>query len=85
MTVKEFVEILKNPYTISEEQANELDNIVQEYPYFQAARVLQLKVLHSEGNYRYNKALKLAAVHILDRSVLYDFIHSKAVVPVFSR
>lgn len=84
MTVKEFVEILKNPYTISEEQANELDNIVQEYPYFQAARVLQLKVLHSEGNYRYNKALKLAAVHILDRSVLYDFIHSKAVVPDIS-
>ena len=84
MTVKEFVEILKNPYTISEEQANELDNIVQEYPYFQAARILQLKVLHSEGNYRYNKALKLAAVHILDRSVLYDFIHSKAVVPDIS-
>lgn len=80
MTVKEFVEILKNPYVISEEQARELDNIVQEYPYFQAARVLQLKVLHSEGNYRYNKALKLAAVHVLDRSVLYDFIHSKAVV-----
>lgn len=80
MTVNEFVEILKNPYTISEEQAHELDNIVQEYPYFQAARVLQLKVLHSEGNYRYNKALKLAAAHVLDRSVLYDFIHSKAVV-----
>ncbi|MDO4228292.1 MAG: hypothetical protein Q4C98_00610 [Capnocytophaga sp.] len=81
MTVKEFVEILKNPYVISEEQAHELNNIVEEYPYFQAARVLQLKVLHSEGNYRYNKALKLAAVHVLDRSVLYDFIHSKAVVP----
>ncbi|GIJ97718.1 hypothetical protein [Capnocytophaga stomatis] len=81
MTVKEFVEILKNPYVIGEEQAHELDHIVKEYPYFQAARVLQLKVLHSEGNYRYNKALKLAAVHVLDRSVLYEFIHSKAVVP----
>ncbi|MDO4782612.1 MAG: hypothetical protein Q4A09_05255 [Capnocytophaga felis] len=81
MTVKEFVEILKNPYAIGEEQAHELDHIVKEYPYFQAARVLQLKVLHSEGNYRYNKALKLAAVHVLDRSVLYEFIHSKAVVP----
>lgn len=84
MTVKEFVEILKNPYVIGEEQAHELDHIVKEYPYFQAARVLQLKVLHSEGNYRYNKALKLAAAHVLDRSVLYEFIHSEAVVPDIS-
>ncbi|CEN47745.1 hypothetical protein [Capnocytophaga canis] len=76
MTVKEFVEILKNPHTINERQAHELDNIVQEYPFFQAARMLQLKLLHTQGDYRYSKALKLASVHVLDRSILYDFIHS---------
>ena len=73
MTVKEFIEIIRHPYTISDAQVAELDEIVQEYPYFQVARVLQLKILHSEGNYRYNKALKLAAIHVTDRTVLFDF------------
>ena len=84
MTVKQFIEIIKNPYAISKEQVNELSEIVKEYPYFQAARVLQLKVLHTEGDYRYHKALKLAAVHVTDRTVLFNFINSKEIDPVFS-
>nr|WP_315135416.1 hypothetical protein [uncultured Capnocytophaga sp.] len=84
MTVKEFIEIIRHPYTINDDQVYELDEIVKEYPYFQAARVLQLKILHSEGNYKYNKALKLAAVHVTDRSVLFDFINSKSIIPDFS-
>ena len=83
LTVKQFIEIIKNPYTISKEQVSELGEIVKEYPYFQAARVLQLKILHSEGNYLYNKALKLAAVHVTDRTVLFNFINSKE-IPDFS-
>ena len=84
MTVKEFIEIIRQPYTISSAQARELDEIVKEFPYFQAARVLQLKLLHSEGNYRYSKALKLAAVHVTDRTVLFNFINSKDIIPDFS-
>lgn len=84
MTVKEFVDILRLPYTISTEQVHELDEIVHEYPYFQAARVLQLKILHSEKDYRYSKALKLAAVHVTDRSVLFDFINSKTIITDFA-
>lgn len=76
MTVREFIKILEKPHEITNKQAHELDEIVHEYPYFQAARIMQLKVLYSEGNYRYDKALKVAAVHVSDRSVLYDFINS---------
>ncbi|WP_404811802.1 hypothetical protein ACIRNY_08610 [Capnocytophaga canimorsus] len=82
MTLKEFVEILEKPDQIQAQQMRELEEIILEYPYFQAARVLQLKKFHSEQNYRYNKALKLAAVHVADRSVLYDFIHSKSGQPL---
>ena len=84
MTVKEFVEILKKPSCITKEQAQRLDDIVLEYPYFQAARVLQLKILHSLQDYRYSKALKLAAVHVTDRTVLYNFINSEVVIPDFN-
>lgn len=75
MTLDEFINILHNPAEITDIQAKELDNIVEEFPFFQAARALQLKLMHQQGNYQYNKALKRAAVHITDRSVLYDFIH----------
>ncbi|WP_172916104.1 hypothetical protein [Capnocytophaga canimorsus] len=78
MTLKEFIEILEKPNQIQAQQMHELEEILLEYPYFQAARVLQLKKFHTEQNYRYNKALKLAAVHVANRSVLYDFIHSKS-------
>lgn len=81
MTVKEFVEILKKPSEISQKQATQLDEIVLEYPYFQSARVLQLKILHSLEDYRYSKALKLAAVHVSDRTVLYNFINSEEIIP----
>lgn len=81
MTVKEFVEILKKPSEITQKQATQLDEIVLEYPYFQSARVLQLKILHSLEDYRYSKALKLAAVHVSDRTVLYDFINSEEIIP----
>lgn len=77
MNIKEFVDILKTPGNLQMAQVQELDNIVQEYPYFQAARVLQLKILHSQESYRYSKALKLAAVHVANRSVLFDFINEK--------
>ena len=40
MTVAEFIHIIKEPNTINHKQMQELDEIVKEYPYFQAARVL---------------------------------------------
>ena len=78
MTVAEFIHIIKEPHTINYKQMQELDEIVKEYPYFQAARVLQLKMLHTEGDYKYHKALKLAAVHVTNRTILFNFINSKS-------
>ena len=84
MTVAEFIHIIKEPNTINHKQMQELDEIVREYPYFQAARVLQLKMLHTEGDYKYHKALKLAAVHVTNRTILFNFINSKSDISRFT-
>ena len=37
------IKILKNPHKISESEAIFIDELVSEFPYFQAARAVQLK------------------------------------------
>ena len=78
MNVQDFIELLHKPATIlSPKQTRELEEILDEYPYFQAARALHLKGLHQLKSYKYNNALKLTAAHTSDREVLFDFITSK--------
>jgi len=66
--------LVNNPQQISVEKTDELEAVLKEYPYFQAARVLHLKGLKNQQSYKYNQALKLTAAHTIDRSVLFDFI-----------
>ena len=78
MNVDEFIHIIQKSDTIlSPKQTRELEDIIDEYPYFQAARALHLKALKNLNSHRYNNALKVTAAHTADREVLFDFITSK--------
>jgi len=78
MNVTEFIHILQNSNTIlSPKQTRELEAIIEEYPYFQAARALHLKGLKNLDSYKYNNALKATAAHTADRDVLFDYITSQ--------
>ncbi|WP_127139567.1 hypothetical protein [Flagellimonas marinaquae] len=78
MNVSDFIHILQNANTIlSPKQTRELEDIIEEYPYFQAARALHLKGLKNLDSYKYNNALKVTAAHTADRDVLFDYITSK--------
>lgn len=81
MNVTNFTYLLKNPDTITTEQTKELDSIIKEHPYFQAARVLQLYGLYKQNSLYYNKNLKLAAAATTDRQILFEFINT----PQFSQ
>ena len=81
MNVSDFLHILQKSNTIlSPKQTRELEDIVEEYPYFQAARALHLKGLKNLDSYKYNNALKATAAHTADRDVLFDYITSKEFV-----
>ncbi len=78
MNVSDFTFLLQHPEkVISPIQTNQLDDILEEFPYFQVARALQLKGLRNLNSFKYNSALKTTAAYTSDRDILFDFITSK--------
>ena len=68
------IKILKNPHKISESEALFIDELVAEFPYFQAARAVQLKNHKNLESFQFEKILNETAVHTSDRKILFDFI-----------
>jgi len=77
MNVQDFTYLLQNPdEVVSPVQTNQLEDVLSEYPYFQAARAMHLKGLKNLNSFKYNNALKLTAAYTADRDILFDFITS---------
>lgn len=68
------IKILKNPHKISESEAVFIDELVKEFPYFQAARAIQLKNHKNLESFQFEKILNKSAVYTSDRRILFDFI-----------
>ena len=78
MNVKDFTYLLQNPNkVVSPVQTKQLEEVLEEYPYFQAAHALHLKGLKNLNSFKYNNALKVTAAFTADRDVLFDFITSE--------
>ena len=76
MNTNNFTEILKKPQKITSENTEAIKTIVDEYPYFQAARAIYLKGLKNNDSFKYNSELKSTAAYTTDRTILFDFITS---------
>ncbi|MGJ8735256.1 hypothetical protein [Zobellia laminariae] len=78
MNVQDFTYLLQHPdKVVSPIQTKQLEDVLEEYPYFQAARALQLKGLKNLNSFKYNNSLKVTAAYTTDRDVLFDFITSE--------
>ena len=80
MNTETFTYLLAHPQRLTNQQLNELQKVVDAYPYFQAARALQLKGLKNNDSFLYNEALKQTAIHTADRDILFQYITSSAFV-----
>jgi tetratricopeptide (TPR) repeat protein len=69
--------LLNKPEATNEKQTIALENVVLQYPYFQAARALHLKGLFNQESFRYNYELKKTAAYTTDRTILFEFITSE--------
>ncbi|HMB62580.1 MAG TPA: hypothetical protein VKN36_05880 [Eudoraea sp.] len=77
MNVSDFSYLLQHPDKLVDPvQTKQLEDVLDEYPYFQAARALHLKGLKNLNSFKYNNALKVTAAYTSDRDVLFDFITS---------
>ncbi len=72
--------LLHKPEHIQGEDADQLEKVLLEFPYFQAAHALYLKSLYTQKSYKYNSELKKTAAYTTDRDILFDFITSEEFV-----
>ena len=77
MIAQQYVQLLNQPYNITNEALQSLDELIDKYPYLQSARVLRLKLLHAQRSFLYNNELKKTAAYTTDRDVLFDYIISE--------
>jgi len=76
MNLEHYNNLLAQPQRISQDDALGLDLIVRQFPYFQSAQALRLKILKQQESLGYNQALKKTAAVTTDRDVLFDYITS---------
>ena len=82
MNLTDYTYLINKPEALNEKHTESLEKVLEEFPYFQSARVLRLKHLYNQDSFKYNYALKIAASYTNDRSVLFDFITSDTFVSV---
>ena len=82
MNINDLTYLLNKPEATNEKQTIALENIVLQFPYFQAARALHLKGLYNQESFRYNYELKKTAAYTTDRTVLFEFITSENFVAI---
>src|SRR6187402_1913420 len=82
MNISSYNYLLNQPEEINDIQTVALEKVLDEFPFFQSARALRLKGLYNQNSYKYNFALKIAAAHTTDRSVLFDFITSESFIAI---
>ena len=74
MQTDKIILLLNNPLAITKKQTTFLQEVLKEFPYFQAARVIRLIGLKKQNSFLYNNALKKTACFTTNRTVLFDFI-----------
>ena len=65
---------MQNPFLVSQEEAEELNALQDEYPYCSSISMLLTKAYHTQESISFEQQLKNTAISIPDRVVLYDLI-----------
>jgi hypothetical protein len=75
MTREQFYQLLQNPSGISYQHIEQLKDVLEQFPYFQTARMIYTKGLHDNESFLYSEELKKTAIYAGDRSVLHQLIN----------
>ena len=75
MNKQKFIESLRDPSKLKENELEELDNLIKQYPYFQGARVLSAKAAKEKKSKDVNSKIASAAIYVTDRVLLKKYIN----------
>jgi hypothetical protein len=76
MNSSQFNNLLNNAEDVDSSSSLLLENIIVEFPFFQAAKAIQLKQFKKSNNFKYNETLKKVAAQTIDRKIIFEFITS---------
>lgn len=83
MQKQDFYTALSHPFTLSAEERDALDALVQEFPFFQAAQIMRLQNTYGED--KYERILDHVGIHIPDprhyyRNLMLEKMYPKVAV-----
>ena len=77
MKAADLYRLMENPTLLTEETLPQLKQIVDEFPYFQIARMLYLKNLAVLNDIRFSVELKKMSIYVPDRRKLFTLIEGE--------
>jgi len=78
MKRSDFLRMIENSGPADRQAISEVSELIDIFPYFQSAYLLMLKGLSNTSDVKFENQLKLSAMHIADREVLYYFLKKES-------
>ncbi|QTY27262.1 hypothetical protein [Flavobacterium sp. CS20] len=75
MEIEELISKIKHPEQIQVSDEMAFKKLAINYPYFQVAQALHLKILKSQESFEFKRYLRSTALHTTNREMLFDFIN----------
>jgi hypothetical protein len=85
MTSKQVMGLMLRQDSFDEKTLSDLQNLIEEYPYFQTAQLLYTLNLHANKDSHFNVALRKAACYAGDRKKLFYLVEDKFFSPVIDK
>ena len=82
MNRNDFLNMMENRVCLDRPLLGEVYELIDIFPYFQSAHLLLLKGLQNNADVKFENQLRISAVHIADREILYYHLKEKS-APVF--
>ncbi|MCX6301477.1 MAG: hypothetical protein NTW82_04780 [Bacteroidia bacterium] len=80
MNRNDFLRMIENSGPADRQTIGEVSELIDIFPYFQSAYMLLLKGLRNTSDVRFENQLRISAMHIADREVLYYFLKKENVI-----
>jgi hypothetical protein len=81
MNRNDFLNMIGDASHISRQMIGEVNELVDLFPYFQSAHMLLLNLLFKNEDVKFEKQLRISAIHIADREVLYYLLRRQSPEP----
>ena len=78
MNRNDFLNMIDNTASVNRQMIGEVNELIDIFPYFQSAHMLLLKGLQTNGDVKFKNQLRISAIHIADREVLYYLLKAES-------